>query len=91
MPVGLQCWDEYGREVFNTNTRTLRFVKTIVAPINAWTGRVYNSAIHKNCILSAYRTNRGYVAPVGLIAGDGFATYIAAYGGGSLTINIYEY
>lgn len=88
---GLQCWDAQGREVFNSQTRTLRFVATISRSVGNWRGRISDARITENSILTGtvYTVNRT-TDPVSLTAGNGYAGYFT-YLAGTITVNIFEY
>lgn len=88
---GLQCWDEVGREVFNSQTRTLRYIGSFSRSVGNWRGKVYDSRIHENCVLTGtMRASHGVTISASLTAGNGYAGYFS-WIAGTLTINIFEF
>ena len=88
--TGLQCFDENGIEVFNTNMTTLRYVGSFSAYMSHFYGTVSNPMLHQRCICvgEAEGTNMAVsIAPYE----DGVAQFFSWYRQRNVNVYVYEY
>ena len=93
MAAGLQCFDENGVEVFNSEVTTLRFIGVLTTIVQSTSGSISDSRITPRSVLVGYSTSQidGIFIPLIITAGDGIAYYFCDTPNIQISIDIYAF